>query len=94
MHSSIATKTESNFELMEIKGYKFAQNKSFADCISGCIPAVLTIATSSIDENTLSCKSLSSIQVIVISFLKKFLVSKVGWGYKLLKTLVQDTKDE
>ena len=65
--------------LMEIKGYKFAQNKSFSDCIRGCIPSVLSIAVAAGTSSSSSGGSKSgSTQVAIVTFLKKFLMTGKG----------------
>ena len=79
--------------LMEIKGYKFAQNSSFADCIRGCVPSILAVAVASA-TSSVAGKGAGAVQVAVVTFLKTFLTAKQGWGYQLLRALVQDTKDE
>ena len=75
--------------LMEIKGYKFAQNKSFSDCIRGCVPSVLSIAVAAGGGGSASSSSSGgnsgggssksgNIQVAIITFLKKFLMTGKG----------------
>ena len=65
--------------LMEIKGYKFAQNKSFSDCIRGCVPSVLSIAVAAGASSSSSGGSKSSsVQVAIVTFLKAFLMTGKG----------------
>lgn len=82
--------------LMEIKGYKFAHNKSFSDCLRGCVPAVLSIAITEgtkINANTSASKTAGAIQVSIVTYLKKFL-AKNGWAFTIFRALLQDIKDE
>lgn len=68
--------------LMEIKGCKFAQNKSYSDCLAGIVPALLVIATGTNFKQGDFIKSL------------KTLLSSNGWGYQLVKAMVQEEEDE
>ena len=69
--------------LMEIKGYKFSQNKSFSDCLRGVIPALMQICQSSggASKNNL------------ISFTKTFF-TKSNFGYNMLRPLIQGSLEE
>jgi translation initiation factor eIF-2B subunit epsilon len=68
--------------LMEIKGFKFAQNKEFADCITASVPALLThMSTMGINKIQLigNCKTFFSVG---------------GKGFTILNGLCQDEEDE
>lgn len=69
--------------LMEIKGFKFAQNRSFGDCVRGVTAAVLTIADAGGAASSMG----------VVTKLQAMLGAK-GWGYGLLKPLLQDAASE
>jgi len=68
--------------LMEIKGYKFSQNKSFQDCLMGAFPGLAAvILKKGTSKNTL------------LSFAKTFF-QRPSWGYTMLKSLLQTCDDE
>jgi len=71
--------------LMEIKGFKFAHNKEFSDCINAVIPALIELCA---EKNAIGLT-----QVIIITKIKNILSEK-KWGYILLKALVQNQNDE
>jgi translation initiation factor eIF-2B subunit epsilon len=73
---------------MEIKSVKFAQNKEFSDCIRGVVPALLQIAIKT-GEGTGEIQSSKAI----ISKLKP-LLTEGGWGYMVLRPLIQEKGDE
>ena len=80
--------------------------QTFSDCVRGCVPSLLSIAVATASSSTSSSSSSSSsdaaaaaaarkaTQVAMVTFLKTFLAAKKGWGYQLLRALVQDVKDE
>jgi len=68
--------------ILEIKGYKFAQNKEFHDCIAGIIPALLRIC----------CNGDALTQSGIAQFLS--LVKEDAWGHKILSNMIQDDDDE
>jgi len=78
--------------LMEIKGYKFAQNKTFADCITGVVPSIISIAVAAAtgpeDAPTGSIKN--------TQFLKKLkeLLAADAWGHRLVNALIQEGHPE
>ena len=67
---------------MEIKSFKFSQNKTFQQCITGILPSLLQIVC---DQN----KTKNSI----ISFSKAFF-SPSNFGYSILKPFIQTIYDE
>ena len=70
--------------LMEIKGYKFSHNRSYADCLSAVVPEVVALAV-----NGSAGKQAQTVTAL------KGLLSAAGWGYVLLEALIQkDTDDE
>lgn len=74
--------------LMEIKGFKFSQNRTYADCLSSVVPEILRLAV------VLAGSAPS--QVKIITQLQKLLdMDSKGWGYTILEPLIQaDTDDE
>jgi hypothetical protein len=68
---------------MEIKGCRFAQNKTYAECLAGMAPALLTIATAVQPFK----------QTEFLTTLKGLCV-KQGWGYKLLTAMLNDDSHE
>lgn len=68
--------------LMEIKGYKFSQNKSFQDCLAGVFPGLVAV----ILQKGTSKNSL-------LSFSKTFF-QRPAWGFTMLKSLLQTPDDE
>lgn len=70
----------------------FFFKQSFSDCIRGCVPAFVSIALA---EGSKSLNSTpGATQLAIITFLKSFLSSNKGWGFSLLKALLQDITDE
>ena len=67
---------------MEIKSFKFSQNKTFVDCLRGIVPSLLHVCD-------VSGKTKNS----YISACKTFF-SKTNWGYSLLRPFVQSIEDE
>lgn len=69
--------------LMEIKGYKFAQNKAYADCIAGAVTSLLAAA-------------LADGLAKPTEFLKKMkeLLAEGAWGHRIIAALIQSTTDE
>ena len=77
--------------LMEIKGLKFAQNKTFSDCLRGVIPSLLNLPFKEAQSAGSDVPKVST----VLSQLKTLLSSENnGWGYSIVMPLVQDTSDE
>lgn len=75
--------------LLEIKGFKFAQNKEFLDCIQAVIPALFdSIAPGPNDPSVDVSKLIGAVKKICIGS------NNNGWGYKLLKALCQGPEDE
>jgi hypothetical protein len=74
--------------LLEIKGFKFAQNKEFSDCLRAVVPALFDSVAPGEDAVVDVAKLIGSVKQICIG------ASNNGWGYKLLKTLCQSTEDE
>lgn len=68
--------------LMEIKGYKFSQNKSFQNCLAGAFPGLTTIILQKGTSKNL-----------LLSFAKTFFQSS-NWGHMMLKSLLQTSDDE
>ncbi|KAJ1424856.1 nucleotide-diphospho-sugar transferase [Ochromonadaceae sp. CCMP2298] len=73
--------------LMEIKGYKFAQNKSYCDCLRGIVPAVVEIALA--EGGPPSCFKPA---LVVAKF--KSLVKEGGWGHELITCMIQDQTEQ
>lgn len=71
--------------LMEIKGYKFAQNKTFADCLKAIVPALLNIVKGNQDVTLSQIELIKTLQGL-------FKVN--GWGYVICKALIQNVNDE
>mmetsp|Transcript_1218 Transcript_1218/g.1986 ORF Transcript_1218/g.1986 Transcript_1218/m.1986 type:complete len:748 (-) Transcript_1218:122-2365(-) len=69
--------------LMEIKGFKFAQNKEFSDCVRGVVLALLTIVTE-------ECESSSPTELIARL---KGMFGLEQWGYQLVYALLQEHTD-
>ena len=80
--------------LMEIKGFKFSQNRTFADCLSAAVPEILGLGVRV--AGTSQQPGVAPSQVQVIKSLKNLLdMPSKGWGYVLLEPLIQkDTDDE
>ena len=80
--------------LMEIKGLKFAQNKTFSDCLRGVLPSMLALPFREAEEAGSGTPKVST----VLSQLKALLSSEEpqggGWGYNIVEPLIQDTSDE
>lgn len=74
--------------LLEIKGFKFAQNKEFSDCIRAVVPALLDSVAPEADAPVEVAKLIGSVKQICIG------TNNNGWGYKFLKTLSQSPEDE
>lgn len=72
---------------MEIKSAKFAHNKEFSDCIQGVVPSLLGLILEKANEIS---KGSEMVRIMTVS--KKYL-SKGGWGYGLLKPLLQEVVD-
>jgi translation initiation factor eIF-2B subunit epsilon len=70
--------------LMEIKGYKFAQNKSFSQCLRAVMPPILDIIAS-VGKTATRNQILSTM---------KDLIKVNGWGYVIMKAFLYDQKDE
>lgn len=66
--------------------------QSFSDCIRGCVPAFVSIALS--EGSKILNSTAGATQLAIITFLKSFLSANKGWGYSLLKALLQDITDE
>eukprot|EP01038_Epipyxis_sp_PR26KG_P007435 gene7435-10131_t len=75
--------------LMEVKGFKFSQNKSFADCLKGIIPAVMFVILN-------KCKSKDSNTIKSAEYISKLkeMLDEDAWGYDLAKPMVQEQEDE
>lgn len=69
--------------LMEIKGLKFAQNKTYCNCVCGIVPAMLQVVINSCNNNNNT----------FLSQLKE-LCQEGSWGYILVKTMIQNTTEE
>jgi translation initiation factor eIF-2B subunit epsilon len=70
--------------LMEIKGYKFAQNKSFSQCLRAVLPPILDMIAT-VAKNSTRNQILSTM---------KDLIKVDGWGYIIMKAFIYDRKDE
>eukprot|EP00605_Chrysophyceae_sp_TOSAG23-4_P001136 GSChrysophyteH1.ASY1.ANO1.1242.1 assembled CDS len=70
--------------LMEIKGLKFAQNRSFADCIRGSMSEILLIP---LNDDAMAKP------VTIISKIKQ-LFQPGSWGYGMIVPMLQDLDDE
>lgn len=70
---------------MEIKGVKFSHNKEFADCLRGVIPSLLSII---LEESQEAAQGGANRLVALMTTAKRFL-AKGGWGYVIVKPLVQ-----
>jgi len=80
--------------LMEIKGYKFSQNRSYADCLSAVVPEILFLALKIATGTASSGNAPSQVQIIKV-LQKLFDMQSKGWGYTLLEALIQkETEDE
>lgn len=77
--------------LMEIKGLKFAQNKTFSDCLRGAVPQLLALPFVSGDGTGQMVTGLKTMEILASL---KASLSEGGWGYNVIKPLVQDTGDE
>ena len=66
--------------------------QSFSDCIRGSVPSLLSIALA--EGSKTANSSTASVQVAIVTFLKQFLTGPKGWGFSLLRALLQDIKDE
>jgi len=73
--------------LMEIKSLKFAHNKEFSDCIEGVVPSLLRITV----EQAETIKVGSASVKLMNAF--KAVLGKNGWGYAILKPLLQEPED-
>ena len=67
---------------MEIKSFKFSQNKSFPDCLRGIVPSLLRV-----------CVASNKTKKALISFSKVFF-SESNFGYIILKPFIQNINDE
>ena len=74
--------------LMEVKSIKFAHNKEFSDCISGVMPAILEIIL-----DGAKCMEKGSEMVKIMTSAKKNLNKSKGWGYGILRPLLQENID-
>jgi len=70
--------------LMEVKGLKFAQNKTFADCLRGMLPELLALPLRG-DQHA---------RPMAIASQLRGLLSAGGWAYAMLKPFIQDEDDE
>ena len=77
--------------LMEIKGFKFSQNKTFADCLSAVVPEIVALAIKIAAPATGG----QSTPVQIIKALQKLLdMQTKGWGFVLLEALIQKETDD
>ena len=76
--------------LLEIKGLKFAENRDFASCLRGAVPAILSIAVASGRETSSGEMSISDL----VRSIKKQLDSDSEWGNIILDSLIQNCDDE
>jgi len=67
--------------LLEIKGYKFAHNKTYADCLRGILGAMLK-----------TCVTADNIKQTISKVSETF--KNNGRGYIIVKCLIQDESDE
>lgn len=72
---------------LEIKSYKFAQNKDFSDCVRGVIPALLSV----ILKET-SSKGPPTTNKLIKGITDMF--KEDMWGYKLIKHFLQEFEDQ
>lgn len=69
--------------VLEIKGYKFAQNKTFGACVHASVGPLLDIC----------CKG-STDQTVIIKNIVKLFKDGGGWCYAILSALLQDVDDQ
>lgn len=77
--------------LMEIKGLKFAQNKTFGDCLRGVVPQLLALPFVSSDGSGQRLQGLKTMEILASL---KASLGEGGWGYNVIKPLIQDQDDE
>lgn len=71
--------------LMEIKGLKFAQNKTYSNCLCGALPELLFIPIK-------ECTSESINQMSYLSAVKKLIAEK-GFATAVIKPLIQGQEE-
>jgi hypothetical protein len=74
--------------LMEIKGLKFAHNREFSDCVMGIAPSLLRFTIEQSNE------AKSGSQMVRLVNAAKTMFGVGGWGFLLLKPLLQEVEDE
>ncbi len=78
--------------LMEIKGLKFAQNKTFADCLRGMTPELILVPLRDMIRTRDECK------ITPMTIMKKLqpLLSpgSDGWAHNMLKPMIHEEHDE
>ena len=71
--------------LMEIKSVKLSHNKEFSECVQGVVPSLLNI----ILEEAVNSSKGSSNRLMGIMSSAKTLMAVGGWGYTIIKPLIQ-----
>jgi hypothetical protein len=71
--------------LMEIKGLKFAQNKTYCNCLCGAVPELLFIPIK-------ECTTESINQMVYLSAVKK-LIAAQGFATAVIKPLIQGQQE-
>ena len=82
---------------LEIKGLKFSQNRSFADCVRGIVQEMLAItlrvATTAAAAKAEGEASKNAVDVAFFTHLKKLFTSG-GWGHSMLLPFIQESEDQ
>lgn len=73
--------------LLEIKGFKFAQNKEFSDCLCAVIPALMEIVAKDVTPSNDQVKLIQGVKSVCTA-------SPSCWGYKLVNGLTQSDADK
>ena len=73
--------------LLEVKGFKFAQNKEFSDCLRAVIPGLMEIVAKDVNPANDQVKLIQAVKQICTA-------SPSCWGYKLVNGLTQSDADK
>ena len=73
--------------LLDVKGFKFAQNKEFSDCLRAVIPGLMEIVAKDVNPANDQVKLIQAVKQICTA-------SPSCWGYKLVNGLTQSDADK
>lgn len=76
--------------LMEVKGSKFAHNKSFANCVESIVPGLLQIC---FQKASVGAGGVFSLKDFIVQW-QEFVKKDAGWGYNILRSLIFEVTEE